>query len=115
VLKDKSFFFFGYEGFRLRQGSSYTYSVPTDAQRSGDFSNVGNGSGALETIYYPPTTCARLGNATCATNALGAEGMTRTPFTGNDERIRFDPTGLACIFEQRRRIPRAAHSDRDGL
>src|SRR5262245_3849375 len=45
VKKDKTFFFFSYEGFRLRQGASYTYTVPTDAQRAGDFSNVRNASG----------------------------------------------------------------------
>src|SRR5882724_9440594 len=83
VVKDKTFFFFGYEGFKLRQGQSYTYSVPTDAQRTGDFSNVRNGSGALVTIYDPLTTCGRLGNPACATNASGAEVITRTPLPGN--------------------------------
>ncbi len=33
IWKDKTFFFFGWEGFRLRQGVSYVYSVPTDAMR----------------------------------------------------------------------------------
>ena len=83
MKKDKTFFFFSYEGFRLRQGASYTYTVPTDAQRGGDFSNVRNGSGALIPIYDTLTTCGRLGNAACGTNATGAEVISRSPFPGN--------------------------------
>ena len=30
IIRDKTFFFFSWEGFRLRQGASYVYSVPTD-------------------------------------------------------------------------------------
>ena len=40
VIRDKTFFFVGYEGFRLRQGDSILTSVPTAANRNGDFSNV---------------------------------------------------------------------------
>src|SRR5215469_10443595 len=40
IQKDKTFFFLSYEDFQLRQGQSYTYTVPTDAQRAGDFSDV---------------------------------------------------------------------------
>lgn len=83
VQKDKTFFFFSYEGFRLRQGQSYVYTVPTDAQRSGDFSNVRTSSGALIPIYDPLTTCGRLGNGACPTDANGKEIITRTPFSGN--------------------------------
>ena len=42
VLKDKLFFFGGYEGFRLRKGSPFQSFVPTAAERSGDFSAVGS-------------------------------------------------------------------------
>jgi hypothetical protein len=83
VIKGKTFFFFAWEGFRLRQGQSYTYTVPTDAMRAGDFSNVRTSSGALTPIYDALTTCGRLGNAPCATNASGSEIITRSPFSGN--------------------------------
>jgi hypothetical protein len=83
VQKDKTFFFFGYEGFKLRQGASYVFTVPTDAQRAGNFSDVRNAAGNLITIYDPLTTCGRNGNAPCATNAAGGEVITRTPFPGN--------------------------------
>lgn len=36
--KDKTFFFFAYEGFRFRTGGSSTISLPNEAFRAGDFS-----------------------------------------------------------------------------
>ena len=83
IIKDKTFFFFAWEGFRLRQGASYTYSVPTDPMRGGDFSNVRTAAGALIPIYDPLTTCGRLGNPACAKDASGNDIITRTPFSGN--------------------------------
>jgi hypothetical protein len=83
VIKDKTFFFFSWEGFRLRQGASYTYSVPTDAMRAGDFSNVRTAAGALVPIYDPLTTCGKFGNAPCAKDANGNDVITRTQFPGN--------------------------------
>ncbi|HVW87707.1 MAG TPA: TonB-dependent receptor, partial [Bryobacteraceae bacterium] len=83
VVRDKTFFFFAWEGFRLRQGASYVYSVPTDAMRAGDFSNVRNSSGALVPIYDPLTTCGRFGNPGCAKDANGNDIITRSQFPGN--------------------------------
>ncbi len=51
--KDKTFFFLDYEGQRLVQGLVESGTVPTNAQRSGDFSAAG-----LHTIYDPLTTAA---------------------------------------------------------
>ncbi len=51
--KDKTFFFVDYEGQRLVQGLVESGTVPTTAQRSGDFSAAG-----LHTIYDPLTTAA---------------------------------------------------------
>ena len=85
IRKDKTFFFGSYEGFRLRQGSSYVFSVPTDPMRAGNFSDVRNGAGALVPIYDPLTTCGRLGNPACPGGTIS-----RTPFPGNiipDNRI----------------------------
>jgi len=83
VVKDKTFFFFSWEGFRLRQGASYVYTVPTDPMRTGDFSNVRNASGTMIPIFDPLTTCGRLGNPACARDANGNEIISRTPFGGN--------------------------------
>ena len=82
-MRDKTFFFYGWEGFRLRQGASYTYSVPTDAMRTGDFSNVRNASGAVIPVYDPLTTCGRFGNPACAKDASGNDIITRQQFPGN--------------------------------
>lgn len=40
VIKDKTFFFFSLEQFRLRFGNVYTTTVPTAAERTGDFSQL---------------------------------------------------------------------------
>ncbi len=49
--KDRSFFFVDYEAQRLRQGLVESGTVPTPAQRSGDFS-----ASNLNPIYDPTTT-----------------------------------------------------------
>jgi Carboxypeptidase regulatory-like domain/TonB dependent receptor len=87
IKKDKTFFFFGWEGFRLRQGFPFLVAVPTSQQRSGYFSNTRNSSGALIPIYDPLTTCGVLGNPACT------GGITRAPFAGNIiPSSRLDPT-----------------------
>src|SRR5205823_3641354 len=48
AIKNKTFYFGSYEGFRLRMGTVYTTTVPTAAERTGDFSAPG-----LPTIYDP--------------------------------------------------------------
>jgi TonB dependent receptor len=88
VVKDKTFFFFSYEGFRLRQGQSVLRNVPSDAMRAGDFSNTRTAQGALIPIYDPLTTCGVLGNAACTGTA-----NIRQPFPNNMiPASRFDPT-----------------------
>lgn len=85
IVREKTFFFGSFEGFRLRQGQSYVYSVPTDLMRAGNFSDVRNASGAVIPIYDPLTTCGRLGNPECPGGTIS-----RTPFPGNiipDNRI----------------------------
>jgi hypothetical protein len=52
---DKTFFFLNHEGFRLRQGQPLLYSVPTQAERNGDFSNLHDSNGNLIPVYNPFT------------------------------------------------------------
>ena len=40
IIADKSFFFVDYAGLRLRQGNTYTSTVPTMGMRRGDFSGL---------------------------------------------------------------------------
>jgi len=70
--RDKTFFFVNYEGFRLRQGQTFTNTNPTAAERTGDFSNLRTASGAQIPIYDPSSTVSN-----------GNGGYTRTPFPGN--------------------------------
>jgi hypothetical protein len=69
VLKDKTFVFFSYEGFRLRTGTPFNTTVPTLAERQGDFSDLctnlnfdssgicqdTNGTSLVHQIYNPLT------------------------------------------------------------
>ncbi len=50
IIKDRTFFFFGYEGTRQRTGSTVILTVPTLLERQGDFSQSG------VKIYDPKTT-----------------------------------------------------------
>lgn len=54
--KNKSFFFFAYERFSLRQSSNELTTVPTVAMRNGDFSGLINSSGITQVLYDPNTT-----------------------------------------------------------
>jgi hypothetical protein len=56
IIKDKTFFFINLEAFRQRQGTALTATVPTLAQRAGDFSQTFNSSGTLISIADPLTT-----------------------------------------------------------
>ena len=51
IRKDKTFFFLSYEGLRVRQPLTQTFSVPTAQVRAGNFAG-------LPTIYDPSTTDA---------------------------------------------------------
>ena len=71
--KDKSFFFFAYEGFRNRVGATASaQTVPTPEMYKGDFSKWVNASGAVVPIYDPTTQ---------TTSSTGV--VTRTPFVNN--------------------------------
>lgn len=53
---DKTYFFVDYQGTRRIQGTTFITTVPTDAERQGDFSNTYNSAGKLVTIYNPFST-----------------------------------------------------------
>jgi hypothetical protein len=67
--KNRTFWFFSYEGFSSRSPASASGVVPTLEQRKGDFSQTRDSQGRLLIIYDPFTT-----NATT---------WARTPFPGN--------------------------------
>jgi hypothetical protein len=63
IRKNKTFFFGDYQGYLMNQATTAVATVPTAAQRAGDFSGVND-------VIYDPTTY----------NPLTG---TRTPFSGN--------------------------------
>jgi hypothetical protein len=69
--KDKTFFFVDYEGQRLRQGLVVNSIVPTDAQRTGDFTGLG------KPIFDPLTTTTKtVGGVTTTTrNQISCNGV----------------------------------------
>jgi hypothetical protein len=69
--KNRTFFFFDYQGTRIRTGDTFLATVPTDAMRQGNFSPV-NGV-AFNTIYDPNT-----GTINSSGDAVG-----RVPYAGN--------------------------------
>jgi hypothetical protein len=71
--KDKTFFFFSYEGFRNRNGAiGYTTTIPTPEMYNGDFSNWVDANGRQIPIYDPTSQ---------VTSAAGV--TSRTQFPGN--------------------------------
>src|SRR5438094_6284580 len=70
--RNKTFFFFSYEGFRNRVGATATpYSVPPPEFFTGDLHNWVNSSGRMIQVYDPSTT------------TLQGSAYVRTPYPNN--------------------------------
>ncbi|MBL8291681.1 MAG: TonB-dependent receptor, partial [Bryobacterales bacterium] len=77
IIKDRTFFFFSYQGTRVRRGRSFLSTVPSLAARNGDFS----GEGLNRNRIFDPLTTVGAGAA-----------AVRQPFAGNIiPAARFDP------------------------
>ncbi|HEY1578777.1 MAG TPA: carboxypeptidase regulatory-like domain-containing protein, partial [Terracidiphilus sp.] len=72
---DRTFFFFAYQGTRRTQGSTFTGTVPTAAQRAGDFS-------ALCTTFSSAGVCTK-GTQIYNPFSYSAATKTRAPFAFN--------------------------------
>jgi len=81
--RDKTFFFFSWEQYRQKQGSTNLSTVPTDSEKQGDFSpfltstQVGtnpcdNNNPIFQGEIFDPSTTQTVGSAQC-----------RKPFAGN--------------------------------
>ncbi|MCL4402636.1 MAG: TonB-dependent receptor [Acidobacteria bacterium] len=83
IIRNRTFFFFSYQGTRIRRGQSFTSTVPSMDARGGDFSNEGLNRNR---IYDPLTT-----------TGTGAAAV-RQPFPGNRvPTARFDPVTKPII------------------
>ncbi|HEY3454412.1 MAG TPA: TonB-dependent receptor [Bryobacteraceae bacterium] len=82
--KDKTFFFYDYEGTRQSSATTRNMTVPTAKEKAGDFSDTRTSSGQLITIYNPFDTYK-----TAAGKTL------RHPFAGNQVPVSMqDPIAL---------------------
>lgn len=89
VIKNRTFFFTSNEWQKQRVGATRLSTVPTAAQRAGDFSQTFNAAGALIPIYDPLTN---------QPNPANPSQTIRTPFPNN--RIpndRFDPVASQLV------------------
>jgi hypothetical protein len=100
IKRGKTFIFLAWEEFRLRTATTASDSVPTLAERTGDFSNLRTAAGVLIPIYDPATTCGQINYLTQTANPACVAGQpTRTQFANNMiPKIRFD--GTAAIMLQ---------------
>jgi len=86
LRRDRTFFFFSYEGSRRRDGSIRTLTVPSELQKTGNFSQTFNGRNVLVAMYDP---------ATGRTDGLN---VVRDPFPGNlVPQARMDPVALKIL------------------
>jgi hypothetical protein len=69
--KDRTFFFFAWEGYSLRQGGNLNTSEPTQAMQGGDFSQLTDGQNRPITLYDPWSTAGK------------DQNYARVPFPGN--------------------------------
>lgn len=58
IIKDRTFYFFNYEGNRQGSASTFTGTTPSQAWREGDFRGLKTAAGADIIIYDPLTTKA---------------------------------------------------------
>jgi len=84
--RDKTFWFFSWEAFRLRTGTAFTTTVPTPQERQGNFS-------AIPTAIMDPCGGTVSTPVACASFTGAA-----TPFAGNQiPANRLNPTSLALL------------------
>ena len=86
--RNKTFFFLNYEGFRLRQGQGVLLSVPTQAERNGDFSGLG-------TNIYNPFTTTQVGSGSNATYTRAQASC-----NGRAQRNLPEPDGSCCCASE---------------
>jgi len=79
VIRNKMFFFAAWEGYKSRQASPFTGTVPLPAMYGGDFSGYRNASNAVIPIYDPLTQCGTANNAACDPS----QPVQRQAFPGN--------------------------------
>ncbi|HEY3038565.1 MAG TPA: TonB-dependent receptor [Pyrinomonadaceae bacterium] len=85
IIRDKAFFFVSYEGLRFHRSYPFLMTVPTEAERRGDFSNtyVRVGTANIPIKIYDPFSATRIGTSsnyqrTQFPTFIDAQGVERT-------------------------------------
>ncbi len=82
IVKNRAFFFLGYEGLRVRQSLTQTTVVPTDAMKAGDLSGINPGTEqAFPQVFDPVTHAPFVNNQIPASmiNPMAAAILALTP------------------------------------
>jgi hypothetical protein len=90
IRRDHSFFFFSYEGQRVRRAQTQTFSVPTEALRSGDFSG-------LSALCDPLTRTSAGACTPFAANQIPAGRILRVPIAHGEGCYFADEATLARL------------------
>ena len=97
IIKNKTFAFFSYEGFRLRTGTVFTTTVPTVAERGGNFADLCttgfNGSGVCQDTDSGGNTIHQLYDPLSVDLTTGL----RQPIPNNDISSEINPTSAYLL------------------
>ncbi len=99
--RGKTYFSFSYEGTRERIAQSYLFTVPTDRQRLGDFSDLVDSAGQPLTLYDPATTRVNPNFDPTKAIALNNLQYLRDTFAGNvipDNRMDATARALTALY-----------------
>ncbi|MGI8960882.1 MAG: carboxypeptidase regulatory-like domain-containing protein [Bryobacteraceae bacterium] len=105
IAKNSTFFFVSAEERQIRQGiSSALVTVPTSAERSGDFSAGGDFAGTLNDRFFASTLAQRPGCVAAIAAEGGASPAAGTPWAAIFPNSRvptqcFDPTAAALLTQ----------------
>lgn len=89
---------FSYEGVREREARSYLQTLPTEPERTGDFSSVVDQAGELLPIYDPATTRPNPGFNPAQPVTKDNLEYLRDPFPGNQiDAVRLEPVALKAL------------------
>jgi hypothetical protein len=115
IIKNRTFVFGSYEGFRLRQGTPFNTTVPTTAERGGDFSDLcltgfntpdPHGSGVNicsdtnpsgENVHQLYNPIAFTGPLSGVTNSASTSTSFRVPFANNNISGVINPTSAYLL------------------
>ena len=98
IIKNRTYFFGYWEGFRSAQSLSYFASVPTVAERGGDFSGILGSQIGTDSLGRPIYTNQIFDPATSRPDPANPQNILRDPFPGNMiPTNRLNPTTLLVL------------------